>query len=243
MRRTTDRAARGGLLPLVLTMVMLPVLLGLGTWQVFRLDWKLDLLQRIDDRVQSAPEPLPATITVPEDWDYRPVILEGELLHDSELRLLSQFDDGSVGVHLIVPLVRSADPDAPPVLIDRGWVPEAPSDTDVRRPAAPTVISGIARLPDPQGLFVPANDPAAGDWYWRDLPAMGRVAGFDAVAPLIVEAARSDDGSLPLGHHAQVTIPNNHLKYALTWYALAVALLVVYVAYRRRSRRDAGEQA
>ena len=239
--RTTDRGARGGLLPLILTTVMLPVLIALGTWQVFRLDWKLDLLQRIDDRLQSAPAPLPVTVAVPEDWDYRPVTLQGALLHDAELELLSQFDNGRVGVHLIVPLVRSDDPDAPPVLIDRGWVPQEPLDTDIDRPSSPTVITGIARVPDPQGLFVPANDPAAGNWYWRELPAMGQAAGFDMVAPVIVEAARTEDGSLPLGHHADVLISNNHLKYALTWYALAIALLVIYVAYRRRSRKDAGD--
>lgn len=240
--RTTDRET-GGLLPLVLTAVMLPVLLGLGTWQVFRLDWKLDLLQRVDDRMRSAPAPLPAAIDDPQDWDYQPVTLQGEILHDREMRLLSQFDDGRVGVHLIVPLVRADAPDAPPVLIDRGWLPQDAEDADIHRPPAPTDITGVARVPDPQGWFTPANDPEAGDWYWRDLPAMGRAAGFDAVAPLIVEASRAGEGVLPLGNHASADIPNNHLQYALTWYALAVALLVIYLAYRRRSRKDAGEQA
>ncbi len=239
--RTTDRGTRGSLLPLILTAVMLPVLLTLGTWQVFRLDWKLDLLQRIDDRIHSAPTHLPAEIEAPEDWDYRPVTLEGTLLHDRELRLLSQFDEGSVGVHLIVPLVRSDAPDAQPVLIDRGWVPQDAASADIARPLSPTAVAGIARVADAQGAFVPANDPAAGQWYWRDLPAMGLAAGFHTVAPLIVEAGAPADGSLPRGHRAQVDIPNNHLQYALTWYALAIALLVIFVAYRRRFRKDAGE--
>ena len=239
--RTTDRRRGAGLLPLVLTVAMVPVLLGLGTWQVLRLDWKQDLLQRIDDRLAAAPVPLPASIEVPEDWDYRPVSVEGRLLHDREMRLLSQFEEGRLGVRLIVPLVRSDVADADPVLVDRGWIPEDAADTDIDRPPEPVVITGIARIPDQKGLFTPANDPEAGDWYWRDVLAMGRSAGLEAVAPVVVEATGPNDGGLPLAGPSVVDIPDNHLQYALTWYALAIALLVIYLLYRRRQRNEAGD--
>jgi surfeit locus 1 family protein len=127
-----------------------------------------------------------------------------------------------------------------PVLVDRGWVPlyrKDPASRPEARPEGPAVIDGYVRLPERTNLFTPANDPDDNLWFSIDLAAMARYAGLAAVRPFYVQAAPGPDPkSLPIGIKLSVELPNNHLQYAVTWYALAVALLVTYIIYMRRRR-------
>ena len=96
-------------------------------------------------------------------------------------------------------------------------------------------MTGLARMPETQGLFIPDNEPAENRWFWRDLGAMSKSmfpAGAADVAPFILEAERSDvPGGWPLGGQTRLDLPNNHLQYALTWFVLALCLVVIYVIY------------
>ncbi|MEQ8968503.1 MAG: SURF1 family protein [Azospirillaceae bacterium] len=221
--------------PTVLTVPALIVLIGLGTWQLQRLAWKTDLLDRIGERMSAAPAPLPARLDDPEAWDYRRVTLAGRFAEGETLHWVARTHDGQAGVELITPLVRA---DGRPVLVNRGWVPEGAVDAVGPPPTGPVTIQGVARVPPPRGWMRPDNDPDANTWYWVDLDAMAAAAGLAEAAPVLVQAADTDPDALPVGDRTRVTIPNDHLEYALTWYGLAVVLIGVYVAYHRR-RDDA----
>ncbi|NBB82242.1 MAG: SURF1 family protein [Alphaproteobacteria bacterium] len=228
---TARRRFRPTLSATVFAIPALAILIGLGTWQLQRLEWKTELLDRIDSRLAAEPAPLPATVDDPDRWDYRPVTLDGRFDHDAELRLVARTLDGAVGVQLITPLIRPDD--AEPVLVNRGWAPEADLDA-VARPVGPISLTGVAQLPPQRGWLQPDNEPAANQWYWTDPPAMADAAGLDRVAPVIVYAADADPDRLPVGDQVRVDIPNNHLDYALTWYGLAVVLIGVYIAFHWR---------
>ena len=98
-------------------------------------------------------------------------------------------------------------------------------------------VTALARPTEPQGLFVPNNEVERNRWFWRDLKAMTRsMLGEDAkgVAPFFLEAEKSEiRGGWPLGGQTRLDLPNNHLQYALTWFALALCLVVIYVIYVR----------
>ncbi len=97
-------------------------------------------------------------------------------------------------------------------------------------------LSGIARyrLDDQPGRFTPSNDPKSGHWYHYDIAAMETAMGIDLL-PLVIEAdATPNPGGLPIGGLTQITLTNNHLQYATTWYGLAVALVGVYIVFRRQ---------
>jgi surfeit locus 1 family protein len=106
-------------------------------------------------------------------------------------------------------------------------------------------VIGLARPAERQGLFLPNNEPEHNRWFWRDLGGMARSMfpqGTPSVAPFFIEAERSDTpGGWPLGGQTRLEIPNDHLQYALTWFALAFALVVIYVVYLR-GRWAAGEE-
>lgn len=223
--------------PTLLTLAALAVLLGLGIWQLERRDWKAGLIDRIEQRLDASVVALPAGIADPAAWDYRPVQAEGRFLHDETLHLFGRIHRGRPGAHLITPLVR--DGEAAPVLVNRGWVPIEAFDEggeEISRPDGLVTVSGMLRQPPEPGWFAPGNDPAGNEWLRVDIPAMAEAAGLTAdPLPLILTArpAAAPEG-LPVPVSVRVDIPNDHLQYALTWFALAAALLTVYAFSQSR---------
>jgi len=234
--------ARSLLLLTVLSAAALAVLIGLGVWQLRRLQWKEGLIADIEARIKAEPISLKETVArarAGEDVSYVRVRVDGRFDNDEE-RYLFAVSDGTPGWHVITPLTTQ---DEEVVLIDRGFVPETFRDPSSRAQGElndAVTITGLARPPETQGLFVPDNEIEQNRWFWRDLSAMaksmfGGGAGTKDVAPFFLEAERSDipGGGWPLGGQTRLDLPNNHLQYAITWFALALCLVVIYVIYVR----------
>lgn len=224
--------------PTLATACMFAVLLGLGTWQLQRLDWKENLIAERQGRAQEPAVALPAEIVDPAGLEFRRVRLSGRFSHGKELYLGARSHQGSVGVHVVTPLVTA---DGRTVLVDRGWVPEALKAPESRAAAqieGAVVQEGLLRLGGWKGYdFVrPENLPAENFWFWIDLPAMAGHLGLEnPVTALYVEAGPAENpGGYPLGGQTRMEIRNDHLQYAMIWYALAVALLVIYVLHQSR---------
>ena len=85
-----------------------------------------------------------------------------------------------------------------------------------------------------QNWLTPDNEPDKNFWFWIDIPAMARSAQVQdrIVADGYLEAdATPNPGGFPIGGQTPIDLPNDHLQYAITWYALAVALIVIYFLY------------
>ena len=223
----------------------LALLIGLGVWQLKRLEWKEGLIAEIETRTKGPPISLKEAVALAReglDPSYYRVKVEGRFDHTKELYLYAVTGAG-VGWHVISPL-KTGDSDL--VLIDRGFVPDALRDPSSRADgeiAGAIAVTGIVRMPETQSLFIPDNEPGANHWFWRDVQAMTSAmfpAGTVEVAPFFLEAEKSDvPGGWPAGGQTRLDLPNNHLEYAVTWFLLAAALLAVYGLYvRSLYRRD-----
>ncbi len=207
----------------------LPLLIGLGVWQLQRLEWKLDLIERVETGLAAEPVALPADIADPARWDYRPVSLSGRYDHENSLHVQSRTLDGAVGIHLVTPLIRE---NGRPVLVNRGWLPldrVDPASRPGSNPPGPVALSGVARVPEGPGPFTPPPDRENNRWYAIEIPAMAAAIGLTDPAPVIVEAGPGADGVLPIGGQTRVTFRNDHLSYAITWFFFAAALVVFYI--------------
>ncbi|CAO3406835.1 SURF1 family protein [Azospirillum largimobile] len=242
----------------LVTLVGLAVAIGLGTWQLERLQWKTDLVARIASRMAEPPAPLPPRIDDPAAWEFRPVTLTGRFLNDREMLLIARPHQGRVGYELLVPFQRADG--AGILLVNRGFVPmdlRDPASRPAGRVEGEVAVSGIVRLPQQPGLFQPGNGtPQPGSaWMRADPPAMAAALSLDRVAPVLVEmlpgqtfgssnagltgAPSSIMAGTLAGIEPRVDLPNNHLQYALTWYGLAVTLAGIYVLSQRK-RADTG---
>ncbi len=231
-------------LPTVFTVPALIVLLGLGTWQVQRLYEKREQIAERTARTTAAPIALPAagpplSAVALADLDYRHGAATGVFLHDREMYLAARTMEGSVGYQIVTPLQQA---DGSVVLVNRGWVPETRKDP-AKRPEGQVgdtvTVDGAIRAPGVQHWLQPDNEPANNIWFWSDLPAMAAHAGIvlDRLVPVFLEAGPAPNpGGIPVGGQTKVNLPNDHLQYAITWYALAAGLAVIYVLYHRQPR-------
>lgn len=224
--------------------IVLAILLSLGTWQVFRLQWKEQLLAEIETRRHSPPAGLAEVerrAKAGEDIDYVPMTVSGTFEHAYEQYFFATLD-GEVGYHVYAPLVMA---DGRVIFVNRGFIPEALKDPAKRAEGllgGSVTVTGLARakLEGKPSWVVPDNEPAKQLYFWKDLDAMAASAAMppDKLVPFFIDAdATPNPGGWPKGGITQLDLPNNHLSYALTWYGLAATLLVVSVlAFRRKAR-------
>jgi len=220
------------------TLAGIALLIGLGVWQLDRLEWKERLIARIEARIAQRPMSLQPAIALAREGrnlSYVPLRVEGSFHNARERYLYALSLEGEPGWHVITPL-ETVDGDV--VLVDRGFVPESLRDPSARPDSKieqVVTVTGLIRMPEDPSLFVPDNDPEANQWFTRDLQAMARSmfpGGTVQVAPFFLEATESaTPGGWPKGGQTRLKLPNNHLQYALTWFALAAGLAAVYGVY------------
>lgn len=238
---------RSLLAPAAFTAAGLAVLLWLGFWQLERLEWKTDLLVRIDENMAAPPLTLPEDIgsgRLPETmdlsrWEYRHVCAEGEFLNGKEMHLFAaDVHSGAAGYHVYTPFRREQ---GSAVIVNRGWVPPEKKDTATRedsRIEGPAIVCGILRLSREKGWLTPENQPGFNEWYYPDSEQMALAAGLETPHPVFIDADEGANvGDYPVGGQTRVDIPNNHLGYAVTWFGLAAALLGVFAVFARGRRR------
>jgi len=212
----------------VLSLIAFVILIALGVWQIERRAWKLALIDRVEQRVHAPAQPIPA----PASWsavsaandEYRHVHVTGRFLHDRETLVQAVTEEGP-GYWVLTPLQRG---DGTQVLINRGFVPSERRDASSRQSGNPdgqVEITGLLRITEPKGGFLRNNVPQHNRWYSRDVAAIAMARGLHDVAPFFVDAdAGSQSGGGPIGGLTVIRFPNNHLIYALTWFALAFML-------------------
>lgn len=224
--------------PTLFTIPMLLLCLGLGAWQVQRLFWKQELIAQREVALAAAPIPAPRSMSEARGMEFRHVTDQGVFLNDKEIFLGATSEGGGQGYQVLTPL---REPSGRIVFINRGFVPgelKDPAKRSAGQISNEASVKGLLRLP-PAGRpvwFLPDNRPDLNYWFWVDIPAMAAADKLDQVAPFYIDAdATPNPGGWPKGGVTRLALPNNHLQYAITWFSLAVALVVIYVLYHRRN--------
>jgi surfeit locus 1 family protein len=238
---------RSLLWPTLMTLVALPILIGLGTWQLRRKAWKEGLIAAMEQGRMAPPISLDAALDLARDpaaVQYRRVRVTGRFHNDLERYFYDPDPTAGPGFDVTTPLVAE---DGAIVWVNRGYVPEALRDPMTRTAGEPdgtVTATGFARLDTTKPAFVPPNEPNKNLWFWRDVPALTASAFPEAakpkVAPFILdaEAEPKNPGGWPRGGTTVLELPNRHLEYALTWYGLAAALIAVYATFVFGRRGD-----
>ncbi len=224
--------------PTVFSLPALMICLALGAWQVERLFWKQGLIAQREAAVTAAPAAVPKTLSEARSMEFRHVSDEGVFLNHKEIYLGATSEGGGQGYQVLTPFL---EPGGRVVFVNRGYIPgelRDPTKRALGQIAGTIRVQGLLRLP-PAGRpnwFLPDNRPDVNYWFWVDLPAMSAADKLDRVAPFYIDAdATPNPGGWPKGGVTRLTLPNNHLQYAITWFSLAVALIVIYVLFHRRN--------
>lgn len=242
-------AARALLGPAVATAVLFALLMSLGVWQVRRLGEKEALIARVEARAHVAPSPVPPRDRwaglVPADYEFSHVSARGRYLPGRDALIFMKPPEGfglEPGYLILTPLALASGGE---VLVERGFAPLSKIEDEAGRapPAGEVEIVGLMRAPQSRNAFTPADTPQRRIWYTRDPAAMAAALGLSEAASFTI--ALEAPSSAGPNHYPRLVpvapeFPNNHFTYALTWFSLAAALLVVFGIFARgRLARDA----
>ncbi len=228
MKKANVISFKPGLWPTLATLVLLPVLLALGFWQLDRAAEKRELLAEFQARSSTSMQLDPEAAALPR---FQRVMAQGRYLDGYQFFLDAMPGTGGAGFH-VLSILQTADSDVG-VVVNRGWVP-SPADRNALPtlpvPPGEQLVSGwLDRLPRP-GLELDAK-PQSG---WPRLvlfPVMAELESAAGIAlyPLQLRLDANRPGGYERNWQPVGSGPRRHTGYAVQWFALATALLVIYL--------------
>jgi surfeit locus 1 family protein len=238
------RRIRGGLaIPTLFAIAAFVTFIGLGTWQIQRKAWKEALIETLEQRLSAPPAELPPrerwARLDPADHEFSHVKFSAAFLSGTEALVYAggsalRSDVSGPGYWVLAParLVAGGI-----VVVNRGFVPEGRQESAVHG-ADQTVgivdMVGVMRWPQPRGAFSPPDEPQRNLWFVRDPAAIASAKGWGDVAPFFIELESPQPPSgLPRAGRLNVNLRNEHLQYALTWYGLALVVVVMFAFWVR----------
>lgn len=223
-------------------MLLFALLVSLGFWQVRRLGEKEALIARVEQRATQTPQQIPpaarwATLHA-EDYDFMHVRATGHFVGGRDALIFAAPPEGASrepGYSLVTPFALAGGGGV--VLVDRGFLP-ASKVNDAASRAAPSdesTLVGVLRAPERRNPFTPADEPARGVFFARDPAAIAAALKLADAAPfaLVIDPAPATASDWPRPVGGVPTIVNNHFSYAVTWFGLSFALLVIFAVYAR----------
>lgn len=236
---------RPGRVPSVAVLVLLPVLVSLGIWQLQRAEHKRDMFQDFETGAQTisvAGSSLLATLArLPR---YQRIELAGRYESGRQFLLDNMTSDGVAGYHVLTPF--AVDDAGARVLVNRGWIPR-----DFGTAILPNVAVGeserrvagrIKRLPRP-GLELSAADGALPEWpRVVQFPTMGELVdglGVELAPRMVLLDPAAADGFIRDWQPTEFG-PERHVGYAVQWFALAATLLIIYLALNLKRNGNDG---
>jgi cytochrome oxidase assembly protein ShyY1 len=235
----------------VFTLAMVAMLIGLGVWQLQRRVEKHALIAALTERLAAAPQALPepsqwSTLTPAHD-EFRRVRFSASYEARPDAMVYSagsavRSDISGPGTWAFLP-ARLATGET--VVVDAGFVQNtmqdrAQQDRAVARlvTGAPLEMTGYIRFSEAAGALTPAHNPAARLWFVRDHHAMANALGWGEVAPFYVDLESPvPQGGIPKPGPLDVHLNDDHLQYALTWFALAGVVVIAFAIWARGHRR------
>jgi cytochrome oxidase assembly protein ShyY1 len=216
---------------LILTLLFVALTLSLGFWQLDREKQKRALLEMYDARSKTS-VPLE---TVTNDWQanhYQRIEAEGNFLPDKQIFLENQVHEGQVGYHAYVPFITDGNTT---ILANRGWQKELQENDDI--PDGQVQIEALLRPPPEVGLRLGSLEQTSFDRPYRtpyvDIGWISKRLDLE-LSPFVLLLAKEKNGEFTTDWTPVRMSPEQHRGYAVTWFTLAVALVVLFLFYSFR---------
>jgi surfeit locus 1 family protein len=225
---------RPGFWPTLATLALLPLLAGLGIWQLDRAGWKQALVDQHAVRTREPAVALSTLLPVTAAGEYRTITVKGHYLLGQQLLLDNRLHRGHAGYHVLTPL-RLADGSAT-VLVNRGWLPVGSSRAELPEaegPAGTVRVRALVKLPPEKVFRLGGEEERHAGWpqviQAIDIAALEQRLGY-ALLPLVLLLDPDDvHGFVREWKPVYGTSPDKHRAYALQWFTLAAVLLLIYL--------------
>jgi len=199
---------------------------ALGTWQLYRLQWKTALISEITFGLDSTPVKYSNTIKK----NYQRVVSEGKFNFEDQIYLYSLNESGKPGYDVITPYKTLKNEN---VLVNRGWINKNfKGNLEINLKENEVKITGLLREIYKANIFKPKNDLKNNIWFTLDANDLQELTGKQFSNYMIF--LEKPKNKVPVPKKISIDVPNNHLKYAITWYSIAISILFYYLYFRRK---------
>ena len=199
-------------------------LLSLGFWQFYRLNWKLELIEQIENSLKNDPVELSNV----EKKNYLRIKTSGDIDFDKQIYLYNLNDAGKPGFEVINP-IKIGDEN---YLMNRGWIPFEKKDLPEINLVDQNKIVGTLMLQTKPSTFKPENDIEKNYWFTLNREDISKFTGRNFSEYVIY---LNGDYKIPKPRVITAKISNNHKKYAITWFSMAISILLIYLYFRKKN--------
>jgi len=215
---------RNKLLFSIFVFFFISIFIALGTWQIIRLNWKIELLNKIDISLNK--EHIDLMAKPPED--YLKIQTSGVIDFDKQIYLYSLNEKGVPGFNVINPIMINNKN----FLLNRGWIPFDKKNTKEIDVFDHKIILGTLKKQTKANRFKPVNDIKGNYWFTLDRNDVFKYTNKN-FSPFIIYL--NNNLELPKPKIITINIPNSHKKYAITWFSLALSIFLFYLYVRKNT--------
>ena len=211
----------------IFVIFFITIFCALGTWQLYRLQWKVEIINEIKAGLNSSPIKYSNLVKK----NYQRVNIKGKFNFNEQIYLYSLNDKGKPGFDVITPFKTENNDN---VLVNRGWISKelkGKTIINTKNNSEQKIVGFLREIYKPN-IFKPANDIENNVWFSINLKEISKVTGkrFDEFVIFLED----DQEKIPLPKKVSIDVPNNHLKYAITWYAISISIIFYYLYFRRK---------
>ena len=200
------------------------MLLSLGSWQLYRLNWKLNLLSEIENSLKNDP----VEFSKVDKKNYLRIKTSGIVDFNKQIYLYNLNESGKPGFEVINPIIINNEN----YLINRGWIPFDKKDKPEVNLINESNIIGTLKLQQKASTFKPDNDINKNYWFTLNRKDIFKYTGKKFSDYIIY---LNGDYKLPKPKVITANISNNHKKYAITWFSMAISILLIYLYFRKKN--------
>jgi len=200
------------------------ILLSLGSWQLYRLNWKLELISQIESSLKNNP----VELSKADKKNYLRIKTSGTIDFDNQIYLYNLNESGKPGFEVINPILIEGQN----YLINRGWIPfNKKNQSEINLFDSGNIV-GTLKTQSKANSFKPINDVKKNYWFTLDRDDIFSYTGKKFSKYIIY---LNGDYKVPKPKVITANISNNHKKYAITWFSMAISILLIYLYFRKKN--------
>ena len=200
------------------------VFIALGSWQIVRLNWKLELINQIETSLKDNPVNLASSIKK----NYLRIKTNGSIDFDKQIYLYNLNEKGKPGFEVVNSLKIGNEN----YLLNRGWIPFDKKGNKIINIVDEENIIGVLKKQIKSNRFKPKNDILNNYWFTLNRDDIFKFTD-KKFSPYVIYL--SGNKKLPKSKLITANISNNHKKYAMTWFSLAISIFLLYLYFRKKN--------
>jgi len=235
-----NKIFKPGLIPTIIFLLVLPVLLRLGFWQLDRAEEKRGLIELFKQQNEKAPLLIKDYIKLDEKLNYRTVQAAGKYNIEKQIFIDNKIHNGKTGVYVLTPFELKGSKYS--ILVNRGWVPmviDRSALPAIKTPQQILTLSGkikvLSKKPFTVGNQFQSNSGWPALMQWINIQEVEKISGMKLL-PYIFLLDDKDSSGYVRNWKPVVMQPEKSTGYAVQWFSLALVLTIIYIVVNLKKK-------